>query len=473
MSDNRTQRFGLGAELTRTEDRRLLIGQGHYTDDVSVDGALHGYVLRTEHAHARFSINDVQAARAAEGVHAVLCADDLVGTRDLACSGLRAQPDGSMPASRDIPLLCRDSVHHVGDAIAFVVADSVQQARDAAELIDVSYEPLPVIVNTAKALDEDANPAFSGAESNLAYTHFVGDRDAMDKALSVATHVVDIELINNRLVCNYMEPRACVAQWDEKSDTHTVYLGSQGVHSMQRTLAHVLDIAPEQIRVITGDVGGGFGTKVFCYREYPLCMIAAKQLGCCVRWTSDRNEHFLQDAHGRDNVVKARMAMDSGGRFLALQIDLIAAMGAYLHAFGPLVPFLGVSMATGAYDIPTVSITTRGVFTNTTPVDAYRGAGRPEAAYLIERLVDKCAHTIGMSVDTIRRNNFIAPEQFPYTTPTGRTYDVGEFEAHMDQCMQRAQWHSFAQRRTQARNKGKLRGIGMATYIEACAFGRI
>lgn len=470
MSADTSTRFGLGAALTRTEDTRLLTGQGCYTDDVAVDDPLYGYVLRTAHAHAQFTINDMKDARSAPGVHAVLSADDLKDLNDLTCQTLRSQPDGSTPDLRDIPLLCRNSVHHVGDAIAFVVADSLNEARDAAELIDVIYEPLPVVVNTGKALDADANLAFAEAKSNLAYTHFTGDQEAVNTTFSNAAHIAEIDLINNRLVCNYMEPRACVAQWNQTDSSYTVHVGSQGVHGIQKTLAEVTNTDPGKIRVLTGDVGGGFGTKVFCYREYPLCMVAAKLLCRSVRWTSDRNEHFLQDAHGRDNVVKARMAMDSDGRFLALDIDLVAAMGAYLHAYGPLVPFLGVSMATGAYDIPVIAVRTRGVYTNTTPVDAYRGAGRPEAAYVIERLVDKCAQVIATSVDEIRRKNFISPEQFPYTTPTGRTYDVGEFEEHMNLCMQRADWDGFDERRTRARSRGMLRGIGMATYIEACAF---
>lgn len=470
MPINTSTRFGIGAALTRTEDERLLTGQGCYTDDVSIDGSLHGYVLRSVHAHARFSINDTSAAQSAPGVKAVLVAADLIGLKDLTCTALRPQPDGTLATPRDIPLLCRNSVHHVGDAIAFIVAESLNDARDAAELIDVSYEPLPVVVNTKSALEPDAIPAFEGADSNLAFTEFTGDQEAVDAAFSIADQVAEIELINNRLVCNYMEPRACVAQWNSEEESYTVNLASQGVHGVRNTLAEVLNEDPDSIRVITGDVGGGFGTKVFCYREYPLCMVAARRLGRCVRWTCDRNEHFLQDAHGRDNVVKARMAMDEEGRFLALDIDLIAAMGAYMHAYGPFVPFLGVTMATGAYDIPALAVTTRGVYTNTTPIDAYRGAGRPEAAYLIERLVDKCAQVCRLDVDAIRRKNFIRPEQFPYTTPTGRTYDVGEFEEHMKLCMLRSSWNSFSSRQARAREQGLLRGIGMATYIEACAF---
>lgn len=470
MTTEPATRFGLGASLTRLEDEKLLTGQGCYTDDVSIHNPLYGYVVRTGHAHARFSIDDISAAQAAPGVHAILTAVDVQDMNALRCTATRPQPDGSMPALRDVPLLCSNSIHHVGDAIAFVVADSLNQAKDAAELIDVQYEILPAIVDTGKALDPDAHLSFEGATSNLAFTEFAGDQEAVDAAFANAAYTSEIQLINNRLVCNYMEPRSCIAQWQESDGAFTVHLPSQGVHGMRDKLAEVTNVDADKIRVITGDVGGGFGTKVFCYREYPLCMAASRLLNRAVRWTSDRNEHFLQDAHGRDNVTTATMAMDSQGRFLALKIDLIAAMGAYLHSYGPFIPFLGVSMATGAYDIPVIAATTRGVYTNTTPVDAYRGAGRPEAAYVIERLVDQCAHEIGCTVDDIRRRNFIKPDQFPYTTPTGRTYDVGEFEAHMDLCMQRANWATFEERRVQARLRGMLRGIGMATYIEACAF---
>ena len=461
---------GLGASLVRVEDTRLLTGHGCYTDDVHVNDVLIGFVLRSAHAHARFTIRDTNAAQSAPGVHAVLTSPDLENMNELTCTATRPQPDGSMPVTRDIPLLCRKTVHHVGDAIAFVVAETLNQAKDASDLIDVVYESLPAIVDTGKALDSDAVTSVEGADSNLAFTEFAGDKEAVEKAFQKAMHTCTISLVNNRLVCNYMEPRACIAQWNNDDHSFTVHMPSQGVHGIRDTLAQVTNTPADKIRVITGDVGGGFGTKVFCYREYPLCMAAAKLLNRSVRWTSDRTEHFLQDAHGRDNVTTATMAMDSNGRFLALKIDLVAAMGAYLHAYGPFIPFLGISMATGAYTIPVIAATTRGVYTNTTPVDAYRGAGRPEAAYVIERLVDQCAQQVGCTVDEIRRRNFIKPQQFPYTTPTGRTYDVGEFEAHMELCMERASWDTFETRRRQSQESQMLRGIGMATYIEACAF---
>ena len=463
-------RFGMGASLTRNEDFKFLTGQGRYTDDVQEPGAVHAYFLRSYYAHAQFEIKDIEEAKSARGVHGVFIARDFPELQDLRCINFVKQPDGSPPDFRDIPPLCRDTVHHVGDAIAMVVADSPQLAKDAAELIDVEYTPLDAVVDTEQALSSDANCVAAEREDNLAYTHFIGEREQTDSIMQQAAHVVEIKITNNRLISNYMEPRACHAVWDKANDQFTVTVGSQGVYGVQAALNRLTGVDLEKIRVITGDVGGGFGTKVFTYREYPLVMLAARVLGRPVKWNSERSEHFLQDAHGRDNVTTARMAIDTEGRFQAIDVSVIAAMGAYLHAYGPYIPYLGVTMATGLYDIPVMACTTYGVYTNTVPTDAYRGAGRPEAAYVLERLVDKCAHEIGLPVDEIRRRNFIKSEQLPYTTPAGRTYDTGEFEGHMDLCMQRAAWSDFASRRESSREAGSLRGIGMATYVEACAF---
>lgn len=463
-------RFGIGASVLRKEDHRFLTGQGQYTDDTEKSDALQAYFLRSPYAHARFTIADCENAKQAPGVVAVLSAADFKDCKGLACLTLMKQPDGTMPEARDIPLLCENSVHHVGDAIAIVVAETLNQARDASELIEVEFDALPAVADTEGALAENAPVVFESAQSNLAYTHFEGDREQTDSAFANAAQIAEIKIVNNRLVSNYMEPRACVAEWDDKAGTYTLTVSSQGVHRLREQLAPALNVEAEKIRVITPDVGGGFGTKVFCYREYPLCLAVAKKLKQPVRWNSDRSEHFLQDAHGRDNVATARMAMDDSGKFLAIEVDLIAAMGSYFHAFAAFIPFLGVTMTTGLYDIPCMAVTTRGVFTNTTPTDAYRGAGRPEAAYLIERLVDACARKSGLTVDEVRRRNFIKPEQLPYKTPGGRNYDTGEFQQHMELCMERSGWSGFPARRETARHLGKLRGIGMATYIEACAF---
>lgn len=470
MQQTTQTRFGMGASLTRNEDFKFLTGRGRYTDDVQEQGALHAYFLRSYYAHAEFGINDIEEARSAPGVHGVFTARDFPELQDLRCINFVKQPDGSPPDFRDIPPLCRDTVHHVGDAIAMVVAESPQLAKDAAELIDVEYKPLDAVADTEQALASDAPLVASDREDNLAYTHFIGEREQTDSIMQQAAKVVEIKITNNRLISNYLEPRACHAVWDKASNKFTVTVGSQGVYGVQAALSRLTGVDVEQIRVITGDVGGGFGTKVFTYREYPLVMLAARALGRPVKWNSERSEHFLQDAHGRDNVTTARMALDAEGRFQAIDISVIAAMGAYLHAYGPFIPYLGVTMATGLYDIPVMACTTYGVYSNTVPTDAYRGAGRPEAAYVLERLVDKCAREMGLPVDEIRRRNFITTEQLPYKTPAGRIYDTGEFEAHMDVCMERAAWSEFSSRRETSREEGRLRGIGMATYVEACAF---
>jgi len=385
-------RFGMGASLTRNEDFKFLTGQGRYTDDVQEQGAVHVYFLRSYYAHAEFELKDVEEAQSAPGVLGVFTASDFPELKDLRCINFLKQPDGSPPDFRDIPPLCRNTVHHVGDAIAMVVAESPQLAKDAAELIDVEYKSLDAVADTEKALASDAALVASDRKDNLAYTHFIGEREQTDSIMQQAAHVVEIKITNNRLISNYMEPRACHAVWDKASDKFTVTVGTQGVYGVQAALSRLTGVDVEQIRVITGDVGGGFGTKVFTYREYPLVMLAARAVGRPVKWNSERSEHFLQDAHGRDNVTTARMAIDAEGRFQAIDISVIAAMGAYLHAYGPYIPY-------------------------TVPTDAYRGAGRPEAAYVIERLVDKCAREMGLPVDEIRRRNFISAEKLPYKTP--------------------------------------------------------
>lgn len=464
-------KFGLGASLARIEDARLLTGNGRYADDAAArQDALIAVLVRSPHAHARIAGIDTADASAMPGVHRVYTAADVAELGDLRCAASVPQTSGEPIAQRPIPLLCRDLVRHVGDAVALVVADSANLARRAAERLLVEYEPLDAVVETDDALNADAELVYPEAGSNLAFESLIGSREATDAVLASAPRVTEITLVNNRLVCNYMEPRACLAQFDAETGLYTMEVPSQGVHGMRDTLAEVLGIETSKLRVLTGDVGGGFGTKVFCYREYPLCLYAARDLGRAVRWTCDRTEHFVQDAHGRDNLVTARMAMDAEGKFLALDVDLIAAMGSYLHCYGPFIPYLGVSMSTGVYDIPVLAANVRGVYTHTTPTDAYRGAGRPEATYVLERLVDACARDLGLRRDEIRRRNMIRPEQMPYTSPGGRMYDTGEFHEHMALAMARADWAGFDARAREAESRGALRGIGMATYIEACAF---
>ena len=465
-----TPKFGMGASVRRREDDAFVTGRGRYTDDISVEGELHGYVLRSPFANARFTVESTEAAASAPGVHLVLTGADLAELGDLKSGAMQKQPDGSRAPTRDIPILCRDRVHHVGDAVAFVVADSRNLAQDAAELIEIDYEAEDAVVATAEALAESAALVWPELGSNKALEYRLGDREKTDAAFAEAARTASVEFVNNRLVSNYMEPRAALAEWRAAEDRFVLTTGSQGVHSMQGILARVFGMPKEKLRVITPDVGGGFGPKTFVYREYALVIEAARRLDRPVKWTGDRAEHFMVDAQGRDNVVKAEMAMDAEGRFLGLRVSLIANLGAYISQYGPFIPYVGATMSTGVYDIRALDVSITGVYTNTCPVDAYRGAGRPEAAFLLEKLVDACARELGIGTDEIRRRNFIRPEQFPYRTQTGRLYDVGEFAGHLDLALERADWKGFDARAEAARKAGKLRGIGLASYIEACAF---
>ncbi|QDZ01143.1 xanthine dehydrogenase family protein molybdopterin-binding subunit [Nitratireductor mangrovi] len=466
-----TPKFGMGASVLRVEDADFITGKGRYTDDISPESLLHGYVLRSPMANATFKITSAEAAKTAPGVHLVLTGADLGHLNDLKSPAMQRQPDGSRAPTRDIPILCRDHVRYVGDAIAFVVADSRALAQDAAEMIEVEFDDAEAVAATAGALDEGAPLVWPEAGSNRAFEYRLGDQAKADEAFSKASRFARIAFHNNRLVCNYMEPRAAIGEWRADEDRFVLTVGSQGVHSMRKIIAEqVFGLTSDKLRVVTPDVGGGFGPKTFVYREYPLVLDAAKRLGRPVKWTGDRGEHFLTDAQGRDNLVEAEMAMDDEGRFLGLRVKNVANLGAYLSQYGPFIPFIGATMSTGVYDIQALDVQIIGVYTNTCPVDAYRGAGRPEAAFLLEKLVDECAREMGLTPDEIRRRNFIPPDQFPYRTQTGRLYDVGEFAGHMEQAMERAGWAGFMERATESGRNGKLRGIGMATYIEACAF---
>ncbi|MCW7544351.1 xanthine dehydrogenase family protein molybdopterin-binding subunit [Aurantimonas litoralis] len=465
-----TPKFGLGASVLRKEDDAFIRGEGHYTDDETRAGLLHAAVVRSPHAHARFTIGDLEAARSAPGVRMVLTHADIAELGEVPCLASPKQVGGEPFQPHDAPVLCRDTVRHVGDAVAFVVAETAIQARDAAELIEIDYDVLDAVPDLAAAKDGHLL-AWDDRDGNIAGHMHEGDREKTDAAFAQAAHVTTLDLVQNRLVCNYMEVRSSVGEYDAESERYTLTTGSQGVHGMRDTLAaRVLKVGKDKIRVVTRDVGGGFGTKAFLYREHALVLVAAQRLGQPVKWTADRTEHFVTDAHGRDNIVTGSMAMDADGRFLALKIDLHANLGAYASQFGPMIPWFGMSMATGLYDIPAIDVDCHLYYSNTVPVDAYRGAGRPEAAYLIERLVDECAIELGLGRDEIRKRNFIRSDQLPYRTPIGRLYDTGDFAGHLDAGLRRANWASFETRRDAARKNGKLRGIGFATYVEACAF---
>jgi carbon-monoxide dehydrogenase large subunit len=469
MNDTPPRKFGMGASPRRIEDGSLIRGRGRYVTDVWPEGTLTAYFLRSAAGHARITLGDRSVARAAPGVHAVWVAEDVA---DLGLMPCQAQGPAKEPVTvPPYPVLCGDTVRHVGDAIAMVVADDLNAAKSAAELIEVDYEPLPAVTDTAAALAKDAPLVWPERGTNLAFEYETGDRAATDAAFAAAGKVAEITVVNNRLVCNYMEPRAIVAEYDGGSDRYTVTVGSQGVHSMRSSICGVLKVSPKTMRVITPDVGGGFGTKNFNYREYPLVCRAAKALGRPVRWVSDRTEHFLADAHGRDHVTTGAFALDADGRVKGMRVEIAASMGSYFNQFGPFIPWFALEMMTGAYDIRTVHGVCRGVFTNNVPTDAYRGAGRPEAAFLVERLMDEVARVTGLSPAEVRRRNFIRPEQMPYKTVTNHTYDTGEFAEHMDAALGAAEAAGFDARATESAKRGRIRGLGFSSYIEICAFG--
>jgi aerobic carbon-monoxide dehydrogenase large subunit len=457
-------KFGFGQSVLRKEDDPLLRGVGRYIGDVAPRETLHAVMLRSPHAHARFHI-DAAKARAMPGVRLVL-------------TGVETDDLGPLPCAVELPntvldvppyaILARNEVRHIGDATAFVVADTLEWAKDAAEAISVTWEELPHVIGATEALKPNAPLVWPQHRDNVAFDLTVGDKAGSDRAFAEAVKVVSLTLVNQRVVANYLDTRGVVAEYDPSHDRLTLTLSSQGPHAIRDVLLQVLKLPAEKLRVMTPDVGGGFGTKLFAYREYALAAVAAKQLRRPVTWIADRSDHFLGDMQGRDNVTTARLALDEKHRFLALDVDLVANMGAYLSQFGPLIPTLGAVLSPGVYDISTCHVRVRGVYTNTVPVDAYRGAGRPEAAYVIERLVDHAAREIGIAPDSLRRRNFIEPGAMPYRSATGQNYDSGNFAAHLKRAQELVDWSGFPKRLRLSKKAGRLRGIGLSTYIEAC-----
>jgi carbon-monoxide dehydrogenase large subunit len=458
-------KFGVGQSVLRKEDDALIRGKGRYTDDFAPQAALHALVLRSPHAHAKFTI-DASRARGLPGVALILTAEDVGDLGDLPCLfNLEVNPFTGPP----YPILPKDEVRHVGDAVAFVVAGTIDQARDAIEAIEVKWSPLPAVTGVVNAVKPGAPQVWPGHAGNVLFDVPIGDKKATDEAFAKAHAVAEISIVNPRVVASFMETRAAVCEYDAKRDHLTLTIGSQGSHRLRDILCqNILKIPVEKMRVICPDVGGGFGTKLFPYREYALLAVASRQLKKSVRWAADRAEHFMGDAQGRDNVTTARMALAEDGKFLAMDVDLIGDMGAYLSTFGPYIPHGGAGMLPGLYDIQAFHCRVRTVFTNTVPVDAYRGAGRPEAAYVVERLVDACARKLSMTPDAIRRKNFIQPRALPYKTATGKVYDSGDFNAHMKRAMEVADWKEFPKRAKAAKKQGLVRGIGLASYVEVC-----
>ncbi len=464
-------KFGVGQSVKRVEDVRLVTGQGAYATDYAPEGALGAFFLRSPHAHAKFVIADTAQARAMPGVLGVFTASDLKALGKLPCLAPVGNSDGSESPWKPYPVIAADEVFHVGDIVAMVVAETALQARDAAEAIAVEWDPMPAVADAEAAIAPDAPIVFSGAADNIGYDAHIGDKAAADAAFAKAAKIARVKVINQRVVANYMEPRAAVAEHDAATGRLSLHVGSQGVHAQRDIVAGVLGIPHEKLRVTTNDVGGGFGTKGFVYREYPLILEAARRLQRAVVWRSDRSEHFVGDAQGRDNITTAEMAMDENGRFLAMRVDILGNLGGYLSQFAPYIPWLGASMATGPYDIPALHARVRGIYTHTVPVDAYRGAGRPEAAYVLERLVDRCARVAGLAPADIRALNLVKPAQMPYHTLTDRTYDVGEFAEALKGCLAKADSAGFEARAKEARTRGCIRGLGIASYIECTAWG--
>jgi aerobic carbon-monoxide dehydrogenase large subunit len=469
-------KFGIGDSVRRVEDPRLLTGGGRYTDDTKLAApAARLYVLRSPHAHADISRIDIAAAKKAPGVLLVLTGEDVTkaGFGDVPCLVPLQNRDGSERADTSRPMLAKGRVRHVGDPVALVVAETLEQAKDAAELIEVDYKARPHVVGTFEAAQPGAPLVHDHIESNIVFDWEMGDRAATDAAFAKADRVVTLRLVNQRLVVNSMEPRGAICEYDARDDRSTLWVSSQGVSMIRPVVADmILKIGSPKLRVRTGDVGGGFGMKIFVHPEYPMVVWASRELKRTVKWIPDRQEAFQSDVQGRDHVSIAEMALDKDCRFIGERITTYAALGAYLSHFSAFIPTLaGSSMLNGLYTTPAIYVNVKGVMTNTVPTDAYRGAGRPEAAYLMERFVDHIARETGLAPDEIRRRNFIKPSQLPYKTALGDTYDSGDFATVMQKGMEKADWQGFASRRAQSAAKGKWRGIGMATYVEKCSGG--
>ena len=463
---------GIGAAVRRTEDHRFLTGAGNYTDDINRPHQLYAYIIRSPHAHAKINSIDTTAALAVDGVKAVftgadMAADELGG---IPCGWGVNNKDGSPMTEPAHPAIATDTVRHVGDQVAIVIATSRGLAKDAAELVDVDYDELPSVVSIRTALADGAPQVWPEAEGNVCFDWEIGDQAATEEAFSNASKVASIDVVNNRLIANAMEPRAAIGDYDPGQDNYTLYTTTQNPHVIRLLMAaFVLGLPEHKLRVISPDVGGGFGSKIFHYAEEVIVTWASGKLHRPVKWTAERSESFMSDAHGRDHVSTAEMAMDDDGKFLGLRVKTKANLGAYISTFAPSVPtYLYATLLAGTYKTPAIYCEVKALFTNTVPVDAYRGAGRPEASYLLERLVDRCAKVAGLDPVEIRRRNFITTDDFPYQTPVALEYDNGDYEATLNSALDVSNYYDFEIRKKQSAERGKLRGIGLSTYIEAC-----
>lgn len=459
----------IGARVERKEDYRFLTGAGKYVDDLIRPGQVHAHFVRSPHAHAKVKSIDPKNALKSPGVVAIFVGDDLAadGVGTVPCG---FAPDGGPIKEPPRPALAQGKVRFVGDLVAIVIAESLDQAKDAAEKLVVDYEVLPVAVTMEEAVRKGAAQLFDDVPNNVCFDWGIGDKAATDEAFKKAAHVVKLDLVNNRKIPNAIEPRAVVSEHDAGTGAYTVYTTTQNPHVIRLLMgAFVLKIPEHKLRVVSPDVGGGFGSKIPHYPEEVVVTWASKKVGRPVKWTAERSESFLSDTHGRDHVTHAELALDANGKFLGLRVDTMANLGAYLSTFGPLIPtYLYGPVMAGQYATPAVRVDVKAVFTNTAPVDAERGAGRPEASYLVERIVSKAARQLGIDSIELRRRNLIPPDAFPYQTPVVVQYDSGNYAAVLDAALKLADHSGYAKRRKDAEARGKLYGIGIAAYIEAC-----
>ncbi len=464
-----TTKFGLAQPVRRVEDPRLLKGDGRYTDDISLPGMLWAAVLRSPHAAATLGAIDTAAALATPGVVAVYTGADFEadGIGDLPCAIPLKNRDGSPRFDPPHPVLAREAVRHVGDPVAFVVAETQKAARDGAEAITVDYGVLPSVTDLAVTTDHGQPAVWAAAHNNTCFDWETGDKERTEELFLSAAHVTRLTVVNNRVVVNSMEARAALADYTD--GRWTLHTNTQGGWVIKSLLGKaVFHVPEEQFRVVTPDVGGGFGMKLFLYAEHVLTCYAARKLGRPVKWVSERSEAFLSDTQGRDNITAGEIALDKDGRFLALRTRNVANMGAYLSTFAPMIPTMaGTKVLASVYGFQAIYANVIGVFTNTVPVDAYRGAGRPESNYLVERLIDAAARDVGMDRVAIRKLNMVKTDAMPYFTAMKQTYDSGDFIRVLDAALDKMDWSGFEGRRAASAAKGKKRGIGMAYYLEA------
>ena len=461
---------GIGAAVKRKEDARFITGTGRYTDDLNASGQAYAVFARSPHARAKINHIDTAPAAATDGVVAVFTGADLQadGIGSLPCGWLVKSKDGSDMVQPPHPPLAIEGVNYVGEPYALVVGDTLEAAKNGAEALLADFEELPAVVDLASAAS--APQIHEAAANNQCYDWELGDKAATDAAFENAHHVARADIVNNRLIPNAIEPRAALGEYDAAAGSYTLHTTSQNPHLERLVLAAFVNVAPEaRLRVISPDVGGGFGSKIFVYAEETAVIWAAGKLKRPVKWRADRSESFLADAHGRDHVTRAELALAEDGEFLGLRVKTIANMGAYLSTFASSVPtYLYGTLLAGQYKTPAIYVEVQSLFTNTAPVDAYRGAGRPEATYVVETIVEKAARELGMDPADIRRRNFIQPTDFPYETPVALTYDIGDYEASLDKALSHIDYAGFGARRAASEAKGKKRGIGLSCYIEAC-----